>query len=101
MTAPDRSYDPKRRPNIFYKGDSASTEELERRTRGTRGLYGPLVEANKDAFDSTSSAAFGRTVGDAEKRQSKGIDTPVSGDDMNRIKGGQHARHWITDKKAK
>ena len=33
MSAPRREYDPKRRPNIFYKGDKASNEELRSRAR--------------------------------------------------------------------
>jgi hypothetical protein len=32
MAAPRREYDPKRRPDIFYKGDEASNEELYNRS---------------------------------------------------------------------
>lgn len=31
MTAPDRAYDPNRRPNTFYKGDKKSNAELATR----------------------------------------------------------------------
>ena len=36
MSAPRREYDPKRRPNIFYKGDKASNEELSNRANERR-----------------------------------------------------------------
>ncbi len=51
MTAPRREYDPARRPNIFYKNDPASNEELSNRAISRGQNYSP----NKTLSDSVSS----------------------------------------------
>lgn len=38
MSAPRREYDPKRRPDIFYKGDEASNDELYKRAYDRKQL---------------------------------------------------------------
>mgnify|MGYP000509768789 FL=1 len=39
MSAPRREYDPARRPNIFYKNDPASNEELSNRAHARGQAY--------------------------------------------------------------
>ena len=40
MSAPDRAYDPKRRPNTFYKNDPKSDRELKNRAVDRNQLLG-------------------------------------------------------------
>ena len=55
MAAPRREYDPKRRPNIFYKGDKASNEELDRRAEERRQK--PHQDKAKNIADYVSDMA--------------------------------------------
>jgi hypothetical protein len=51
MAAPRREYDPARRPNIFYKNDPASNEELSNRAASR----GQTSTPNKTISDAVSS----------------------------------------------
>jgi hypothetical protein len=51
MAAPRREYDPARRPNIFYKNDPASNEELSSRARARGQAY----DSNNSISDAVSS----------------------------------------------
>jgi hypothetical protein len=51
MAAPRREYDPARRPNIFYKNDPASNEELSSRARARGQAY----SSNNTISDAVSS----------------------------------------------
>ena len=73
--AEDRAYDPKRRPNIFYKNDPASDKELIKRSveRGQHTIEGNSVEehvSNAIGFDKgkgKSSPVSARVSKDGKK----------------------------------
>jgi hypothetical protein len=63
MAAPRREYDPARRPNIFYKNDPASNEELSNRAASR----GQLSSPSKTISDAVSSGiGYDMATGDTD-----------------------------------
>ena len=58
MSAPRREYDPARRPNIFYKNDPASNEELSSRARD-RGQDDTTYNSSKYSLSEKVSSNLG------------------------------------------
>lgn len=71
--AKDRAYDPKRRPNIFYKNDPASNNELRYRAY-ERG------DASKRNSEKTLSEDYSETLGyEMGKSEKTKVERPNSG----------------------
>jgi hypothetical protein len=71
--AEDRAYDPKRRPDIFYKNDPASNDELEKRA-GQRGQSGNVAKTLGDkisqrvGYDQATGSKIGPKVSKNRKK---------------------------------
>ncbi len=110
MSAPDRAYDPKRRPNTFYKGDKASNAELATRAiqRGqsmsrdkakslsddVSDTIGYEMSQGKD-FLSPEVGSEGKTLNNISAEDGQGTrinrasssNMPISGTRLGKIKG--------------
>jgi len=69
MTAPDRAYDSARRPNIFYKNDPFSNEELGRRAKSRGQMW--FQHTPKNASETLSESIGVEMSG----RQPAGMDS--------------------------
>ena len=70
MTAPDRAYDPKRRPNTFYKGDPASDKALTERAANSNAMRGSITFGSPTAgiTDKAATRTPAHTAKDIEER---------------------------------
>jgi len=86
MAAPRREYDPKRRPNIFYKNDPASNEELRDRAR-SRGQDDTTYSSSKASISEKVSSDIGY---DMAKNSKGGPTVSSDGSVLHNVTIGDH-----------
>jgi hypothetical protein len=88
MTAPDRAYDSKRRPNTFYKSDEASNAELAKRAYD-RGQYKSISPLDSVSGQIGHAAGGGTDISPKVERGGKSLSNiTLETKDGNYVHGG-------------